>query len=308
MKKYIFLILLLTLTLLLNAQKLNYQVEKPKNVYIGTPIKLHVEILTDPADSVFSTVADSLDIFLLQGDIIQSEELVEDVKKINQTLVYQPFNTGEYTFPALEYTVKTSTELTTLQTSEFQVNVLSSIPDSAQAIKDISDPVKINLGFWDYFIPIIVLILMIFLIKYLLKFLKDRRRTEPEQIKKNIRPAWEIALAMLKKLEDSGILVKGDFLNYHYQLSLILRSFLELHYDVKAVEMTTREIRSQLVLDDHKEKTSILKFLIEADKIKFAKFPTNLSESRKAHDWLHNYLLKYKNIHIKKARSEELNV
>jgi len=292
----------------INAQELNYQIEKPKNVYIGTQIKLHIEILTDPADSIFSPVADSLDIFLLQGDIIQNEEIVDGTKKITQTLIYQPFNTGEYTFPSLEYAVKTPTDLKMLHTSEFQINVLSTIPDSAQVIRDISDPIKINLGFWDYFIPILLIIVIIFLVKYLLRFLKERKLTEPEKVKKDIRPAWEIALKLLKELERSGILEKGDYLNYHYKLSLILRYFLELYYKIKAVEMTTREIRNQLHLEDHKEKSSILEFLSKADKIKFAKYPSDLDRSRQAYDWLNNYLLNYKNQQFEKNKLEDENV
>ena len=54
--------------------------------------------------------------------------------------------------------------------------------------------------------------------------------------------------------------------------------------------MTTSEIRRNLILQDHKEKNQVLKFLIFADKIKFAKFIPDIKESEKELRWLEKYL------------------
>jgi len=306
MKKYILLALALLTFVQITCQEINYKVEKPGKVYIGTPIRLYVQILTDPADSIFTSELDSLDIFLLQGDIIQTEEIIEDKKKIDQILTYQPFNTGEYTFPSIEFAVKTASGMQYLSTSEFQVNVLSTITDSSQAIMDIAEPVKINLGFWDYFLPLLLIVIIILIIRYALKFLRSKKVTAVESKPVDTRQAWEIALEMLNELERSDLLEKGDYLNYHYRLSLVLRTFIEYYYKVKAVEMTTSEIRAQLNLKDHQEKSFILDYLSSADRIKFAKYPSDLDSSRKAYSKLHAYIISYKDSNG--SQTEETNV
>jgi hypothetical protein len=294
MKIFITILLVIFSNLILQAQELDYQIEKPQKVYIGTPIKIHIEITAEPGDSIYSQAADSLDVFLLQKEVLQSEEIIDQQKKISQTLIYQPFHTGEYAFPQLEFAVKTASGMKFLKTSEFQVNVLSAVPDSAQSIKDITDPVKVNLGFWDYLIPIAVIVLLVLLLKYLIRFFRKIKQTEEKGAVTDNRPSWEVALNMLKQLSDTDLLEKGDFLNYYFQLSLILRYFLELEYKIKAVEMTTSEIRAQLKLPHHGEKSEILDFLSRADRIKFARQATDIDHSRKAYDWLYNYLLIYK--------------
>ncbi len=308
MKRYILLSLLLVITFICYSQEINYQIDKPQQVFIGTPINIFVELTMEPGDSVYSAAADSLDVFLLKGDVFQTEEIIDNKKKINQKLTYQPFNTGEYTFPPLEYAVKTDTGMKLLTTSEFQVNVQSALPDSAQAIKDIADPVSIRLTFLDFAIPILIIIILILLIRYLIRYLKQAKEMETGPvIPTDTRPAWQIALELVQKLKSSDILDKGDFIQYHFRLSLILRYFLELEYKLKAVEMTTSEIRTQLVLSDHKEKSAILDFLAKSDRIKFAKYPVDRAQTYSAVDWLEKYFISYKN-KTAESKQEENNV
>lgn len=306
MKRYLLFIILFLFSLSCLAQEIETQIDKPQQVFIGTPIDIYVKITLAPEDTVYTTVKDSLDIFILQGEIFETEEILEDKKIINQKLTYQPFHTGEYTFPALEYAVKTNSGMKFLETSEFQVNVQSVLPDSAQVIKDIADPLKINLGFWDYALPVILLIMLFFLIRYLLLYLKRSKAVGSDSKKpKVIRPAWQIALEQLQELKASNLLEQGDFINYHFRLSLILRIFLELEYKIKAAEMTTSEIRSELNLPDKKEKSAVLEFLSKSDRIKFAKFPTDRAESYTATEWLYKYLISYKEKTMTRAEEDK---
>ena len=138
-----------------------------------------------------------------------------------------------------------------------------------------------------------IIILLIFAIRYLIILLKKSKKnfSEPEII--DDRPAYIIALELLNKLKKDDLIIKGDFLNFYFRISLILRLFIELHYKINSVEMTTSEIRANLILDNHSEKSEILKFLGQADMIKFAKtIPTELDTSAKL-NWLENYLLSF---------------
>jgi hypothetical protein len=60
--------------------------------------------------------------------------------------------------------------------------------------------------------------------------------------------------------------------------------------------MTTSEIRANLILEDHSEKSKILKFLANADMIKFAKAIPAISDSEKTLFWLEDYLKSFGNL------------
>ena len=287
------LIVLITLLLLIPimgfAQQIEHRLEKPPKLYVGTPFHILIDITTNKTDSIFAPEIDTLDIFILKN--IRSEDNIDKDKKVTRLdITFQPFDTGEFTFPPLEFAVKTADSLIVLHTSEFQLNVETVLTDSSQIIHDIADPLKVNLGFWDYFFPLIGFILLFIIIKMLLKLL---RKKPVEDLSTRIidkRPPYLIALELLNNLKNEKLLQKGDFLNFHFRLSFILRLFIELNYHINAVEMTTSEIRRNLILQDHKEKNQVLEFLIFADKIKFAKFIPEIKDSENELKWLEKYL------------------
>ena len=279
----------LLIPILAYSAELDYELERPQKLFVGTPFKLHVNISSSVSDSIFSTQNDTLDIFILKN-IESTEKINNEIKTTLLDLTYQPFDTGEFTFPELEFAVKTTDSLEILKTNEFILNIESVITDSTESIKDIAVPLAVNLKFLDYFIPLLIIILIIFIIKYLIKFIRNSKKDLPEQDVLDDRPAYIIALELLDNLIKEDLLIKGDFLNFYFRISLILRLFIELQYKINSVEMTTSEIRTNLILDDHTSKSEILKFLEQADMIKFAKAIPKNSDSETALAWLDNYL------------------
>ena len=271
------------------SAELDYKLERPQKLFVGTPFKLHVNISSAVTDSIFSTQNDTLDIFILKN-IESTEKINNEIKTTLLDLTYQPFDTGEFTFPELEFAVKTTDSLEILKTNEFILNIESVITDSTESIKDIAVPLAVNLKFLDYFIPLLIIILIIFIIKCLIKFIRNSKKDLPEQDVLDDRSAYIIALELLDNLIKEDLLIKGDFLNFYFRISLILRLFIELQYKINSVEMTTSEIRTNLILDDHTSKSEILKFLEQADMIKFAKAIPKNSDSETALAWLDNYL------------------
>lgn len=307
MKKNLILLLFFLPGLIL-SQTLDWDIEKPRQLYIGTPFKINVNITTNPADSIFSPQVDTLDIFIL-ADTLQSEQIIENQKKSKVTYIFQPFDTGKYTFPELEFTIKDEEgKLTRLKTEKFELEIASVITDTTETIKDIAAIESVNLTFWDIVIPLAVLAILIGIILLIKKHLKKNKKPDilPENI--DTRPAYEIALEMLKNLKKKRLLEKRDYLNFHYELSFILRFFLEKHFGFNALEMTTYEIKQNLQLDDFKEKSEIIRFLNFADRIKFAKFIPDPKDSREAYDWLKQYLKKYKKRAKEKKIEENNNV
>ncbi len=281
------------------SQQIEHRLEKPPKLYVGTPFHVLIDITSNKADSIFAPEIDTLDIFILKN-IRSEDEIVKDKKITRLDFTFQPFDTGEFTFPALEFAVQTADSLVVLHTSEFQLNIETVLTDSSQTIHDIADPLKVNLGFWDYFFPLIAIVLLVFIIRMLLKLL--RKKTEESPVSQIIddRPPYLIALELLHNLKKEKLLQKGDFLNLHFRLSFILRLFIELNYHINAVEMTTSEIRFYLQID-LKEKSKLLDFLIFADKIKFAKFIPEIKDSENELKWLEKYLRSFKPVEEQNA-------
>lgn len=89
------------------------------------------------------------------------------------------------------------------------------------------------------------------------------------------RPAWEVALERLDRLESSDHYGRGSAMEYHAELSEILREFVGRHFDFPAVESTTPEIRRALSLaaySHHQRQTrEIVRILEDTDMVKFAR-------------------------------------
>ncbi len=295
MKKYILIIILISiLPFLLNGQELRQHLEKPSKLFVGTPFQLHIEITASPGDSIYAPQLDSLDVFFIMNEPEQSEVIENDLQKNLITLTFQAFDTGEYNFPQLEFLVKNETGDHLLQTREFVVIINSVLPDSADVIKDIAKPFALKLGFWDYFIPILALIILIIIIRLITKLLKrpEREITQPEIV--DSRPPYIIARIMLDDLLAEKLLENGKFLEFYYRLSLILRFFIEKFYQINALEMTTSEIRYYLKLSDAQEKSDIMRLLTESDKVKFARFIPDRRQAEDFVSWLDTYLLAFK--------------
>ncbi|MBN1948381.1 MAG: hypothetical protein JW784_01430 [Candidatus Cloacimonetes bacterium] len=290
MKRILIGICFLLVTLSLNGQDLEYTLEKTARLFIGTPFHILVNITSHPGDSIFVPPLDSLDIFLLQG-VQEQEEIIKGVQHTRLNFTFQAFEIGEHTFPPLEFLVKSAAGSKVLQTGAFQLNITSVLPDSAQSIRDIAGPLPIKPGFWDIAVLVVILSGLVFILSYIIRRIRSRAGKMPEvKSAGEVRPAYAIVLSLLLSLREQKLLEKGDLLNLYFQLSLLCRLFLELQYGLKAVEMTTSEIRENLVLPDHKQKSQIMDFLKTADKVKFAKHHPVNESAGEALDWLESYL------------------
>ena len=158
MKKSLIIILIL-IPILSFSQSMEYKLDKPNNLFIGTPFHILVEIASNPEDSIFAPEIDTLDVSILKN--VVSGETISDNKITNRAFTFQAFDTGEFTFPEIEFAVKSDDSLSFLKTSEFVLNVKSVLSDTTQTIKDIAKPVSVNLGFIDFFLPLVIIFILI---------------------------------------------------------------------------------------------------------------------------------------------------
>ncbi|NNF13287.1 MAG: hypothetical protein HKN72_08695 [Gemmatimonadetes bacterium] len=97
------------------------------------------------------------------------------------------------------------------------------------------------------------------------------------------RPAHEIALEDLQRLEASTLLADGQIKQYHIRVSEILRRYVEARFHVPALEMTTWEVIGGLQSAgvDEGTRVDLRRFLDQCDLVKFAKAEPDEAASRR---------------------------
>ncbi|MFH1593317.1 MAG: hypothetical protein ABID09_01305 [Candidatus Omnitrophota bacterium] len=149
----------------------------------------------------------------------------------------------------------------------------------ADGIRDIKPPVYFKTSFLLLFILIGALLLLsiIFLGSRLYRIAKERRARTEEPPK----PPHIIAYEALEALKKKNLPALGKTKEYYYELSVIVRNYIEGRFRIKAPEMTTEEFLFSLkasheLSDTHKK---LLKdFLNLCDIVKFAKYGPTESE------------------------------
>jgi len=145
--------------------------------------------------------------------------------------------------------------------------------EAAEGLRDIKDPVYFPVDYLPFLITLIVLLSVG--IYFLLRRFAGRRKADKEKISVRTRPPHETAYGALEALQAKGLPPQGRFKEYYYELSLIVRHYIEERFEIRAPEMTTEEFLSALgeseaLTEAHR---GLLKeFLILCDIVKFAKY------------------------------------
>lgn len=151
-----------------------------------------------------------------------------------------------------------------------------------QPIKDLMDmPFH-----WKEAVPYVLGALGVLFALGLLLFVLKRRKQSvtAAKVPKVVRPAHEVALERLKKLEQQKVWQQGEIKTYYTELTEILREYVENRFQVPALELTTDEIVKGMkdlpVESALKEKFFAL--LRVADLVKFAKASPGPDEHNRA--------------------------
>jgi hypothetical protein len=181
---------------------------------------------------------------------------------------------GSYIIPGAVFSYKDENgEKKELKTAQIFLEVKSVLEDkeTAKDIKDIKPIATIKrdytllIGFSVAFLLLLVLIIAVIYF-YRVKFLKAKEHP--------LRPAHELALEELDRLQREGLIGRGIYKEHYFKLSEIFRKYLERRFHFQAVEKTTEEILPAIKdlkeFDEH-VKSGAEKFLYNTDLVKFAK-------------------------------------
>lgn len=188
---------------------------------------------------------------------------------------------GSYVIPgAVFYYTNENGERKEIKTAQIFVEVKSVLEDkeTANDIRDIKPIATIKRDYAllvGYVVASLLLLVLIAASIYVYRVKFQKVKVLP------LRPAHELALEELDRLQKEGLIGKGIYKEHYFKLSEIFRRYLERRFGFQAVEKTTEEILPEIKglkgFDEH-VKRGAENFLYNTDLVKFAKHIPETSE------------------------------
>ena len=252
---------------------------------IGEPVKYSF-LIQKPENKIIKTKK----LVLKNSYEIDSLGFENNDNFIKKTFQVTFWDTGQFALPSLEIEVMSNDSISeySFSTDSLFVEVISvksKIPSlesiSSGELLPIRDPVRIKT--FPFFIIVSILILII--ISLLIVKVWSTRLLLSEEENNNYQIFQDPISSSLDKINtlEKDIHLKTDFKDIYVRISLIIRNFMENHYYVKALEMTTKEINDNKSIfnlneNNFKELLTILKF---SDLAKYAKKKKDLDFIKK---------------------------
>ncbi len=245
------------------------------HILIGQPVKLVFDIVTNPDQEKLQwpVIPESIE-GLEQADSVRVDT-VNGLKHLRQTISVTGFDSGQFTFPSLQFYVKPmdGSEPYTINTDSVLVNIRSVAVDTTQPFKpiyDIMNVPKTALDYWPWYLAFTTLLALILAYVYWRKSRKKELVVIPPPPPE---PAHIVALRALQQLEGEKVWQRGDIKSYHSRLTEIFKEYVEARFGIPAVEQTTEDflqsIKPLTQLNQQREKVEYVLRL--ADLVKFAK-------------------------------------
>ncbi|UZR92823.1 hypothetical protein [Chondrinema litorale] len=200
------------------------------------------------------------------------------VKTYQQSLTVSSFDSGFHAIPPQPFVILNNDgTVDSVFSDAFLLGVHTVAIDTAQAIKDIKEPIQAPVTFAEM-LPYISIGLAVILLGLLGYFYWKKQQSKPKVEKKEPvkprEPAHIIAIRELNQLKSDEVWQKGQYKEYHSRLTEILRRYIEYRYEIPALEQTTDEIIRSFDYTGSLDKETIEKLAQTfrfADLVKFAK-------------------------------------
>ncbi|MGC9070812.1 MAG: hypothetical protein ACP5IO_05840 [Elusimicrobiales bacterium] len=255
MKKTVVFSIFFLISQVLNSQQL--KILKPKEIKFATPFSLIIEI-----DSKYSIISVSTS-SIAQSDFEFIGMKIKNSKLILDTIA---FNVGISTFPSLAINTHLNTEIKTPALA-LEIKPLYN-PKETDQIRDIA-PIFSFL----WWLKIVITILLILL--GWLAYRKFRKKTpHPQNITyKDMRTPYERAMDSMRDLISKNLVEQNRIKEFYFELSDIIRKYIEEEFNVCATQMTSNELVRKLKNEFSVEIIIKLKEFLEiSDLVKFAKY------------------------------------
>jgi hypothetical protein len=219
--------------------------------------------------------------------------------KIRQRLVLTSFDTGFFVIPPFRFRMNNNRD--SLLTEALPLEVLGMPVDTTKGITDIKPPYEMKVNFNEV-LPYILggLFLVAIIIAYV-RYRQKRKQVTvvPEKPAAPLIPAHLLALEQLDELVREKLWQQGKVKLFYSRLTDILRQYIELRFNVPAMEETTEDIIRDFTRGGHISEAirKELKSLLElADLVKFAKWNPVAEEHEASQQAAYDFILRTKPI------------
>lgn len=259
---------------------------EPRTVTIGSPFRYTMRVTAkSDVELVVPVLADRVGDFLITdfGEAPHEPAGGEVVVERWYTLV--TYETGDKLVPGptVQYRVPGS-DLQSVEAPDTLViveSLLGAHPEQAE-LRDIKPPASAPRDYrplWWAAAAMVGLVGLGFGLFGLLNRRRAARAVPP-------RPPHEVALEALARLQATRLLQEGRHEEYYVRLSAIVRQYLEGRFRLRAPEMTTEEFllaAQQSPQLTREQRSSLGRFLSEADLVKFARHVPAREEAERAY-------------------------
>ena len=184
------------------------------------------------------------------------------------------------TIPPLTYIVHDDQKNDTLLSQAIPLEIKSVITSDTVDIKDLKAQHQTgHVPLWWIWITVLVLLLTTGIILYKYFFAKKSKPVSTIPL----LPPYEEAIAAIYELESKKHLIRGLVREYVFELSEILKRYIERRFSINASEFTTEEMIAWLGISglDSKTKQSVDWFFRTSDPVKFARhIPEEITTNR----------------------------
>ena len=249
--------------------KIGEQLHLILSAEISSDIKIYFPQIPDSLNHV--EVVDRTKI-----DTVKSEDGKFSTYK--QTLTLTSFDAGQYFLePFKFYYQNSSKNIDSIATEAIQFQVETIPVDTTKEFKDVKPPMDVPFT-WKEVMPYIIggIILIAIIVLSIWFFRKWQRKKGILKPNIPLRPAHEIALEELKKIQLENLWQQGFYKQYQSSVSDIIRTYIEQRFSIQAMEMpsdeTLQHFKGKNKMYIPKDAFEKLKYILQlADTVKFAK-------------------------------------
>ncbi|KUJ61537.1 hypothetical protein AR687_12725 [Flavobacteriaceae bacterium CRH] len=272
LKFYIFLFLLSS-AIFAQQKHVETSIDTTKNK-IGAEFKLTLKtVVSSKSKVVFPKLKNIGPLEVIQSypiDTVKKNDTYELIKKYGLT----QFDTGKYTIPSIKILIDKKPFLSDsvrVEVANIKVDTLQ------QKMYDIKDITAVDNGIGDWWIYLLIVIIIIGIGAFVYWFVKKRQQKKIEE--EVYKTPIEKATSLLNNLEQKELVQKGEIKEYYSELTDIARNYIEEAIHIPAMESTTSELILAIRTASTKKKMTLTpetvenleRVLRQADLVKFAK-------------------------------------
>ena len=204
------------------------------------------------------------------------------------------FRVGRITLAPWPVQVSADSLYAVARTDSLEIYVRSTLTDSLVKadVRDLKPQAEVPVSQWPWILLGLAVLLLAVGIWW---WLRRRKRPRAEIVPlAPPRPAHEVALEALSRLESRHLPVDGKFKEYHILLSEILRRYLEDGFGVAALEETTEEILRDLYRHGFQTAfvAQVRDLCNESDLVKFAKHEPTVEECMRSLEHVRDFVVR----------------